>query len=94
MDTLQNEILSLLMKRIESSERMKELYEIRLSLVRENFKEKNEYEKNEVEILEMKTQGQIDILTETIHERKEEFCESYYRYIEELEFEDKTDDQW
>lgn len=78
------------MKSVEASERMKEAFEIRLTLINLDLSVKTEYEKNENDIVTMKTQHQIEMITEKIVEKKLEFSESFSRYIEELEFEDKN----
>jgi hypothetical protein len=81
-----NDILELQLKDIQASERMVECLELRLSLLKTNFAKKDEYEKNEVEILKMQTEAQAERLKILINERKFEFKESYGRLIEELEF--------
>lgn len=85
-----NDILELQLKDIQASERMVECLELRLSLLKTNFAKKDEYEKNEVEILKMQTEAQAERLKILINERKFEFKESYGRLIEELEFADKN----
>jgi hypothetical protein len=90
MNSFENEILSTLMQDVEASEQYKEALELRLVLLRNEAALKSEYELNEREILRMKTIIGIDKMRSVIFERKEMFRESFARYIEELEFEDKN----
>lgn len=80
-----NENIEAQLKSIEASERMRECLQVRVKLSRTNFASKNEYEKNEVEILEMKSQAQIDKLSQVIFEKKELFDESFGILMRELE---------
>ena len=68
---------------------IKECYEIRLHLIKANYAVKDEYEKNEVDILKVKTIHTINKLTNKIIEVENEFQENYGRMIEELEFAEK-----
>lgn len=90
MEKVVNEIIEAQLKQVEASERMKECLELRLNLLGTNHSAKNEYEKNEAEILKMKTEAQIEQLKVVIEERKQIFQESFGRYVEELEFEEKA----
>ena len=54
-----------------------------------NYALKNEYEKNEVDILRYKTIHTIKKITNKIIEVEKDFQESYGRMIEELKFEEK-----
>lgn len=55
---------------IETHERLHELLERRLILVRENYSSKSEYEKNEVEIITIETRAKIDKLITKINDTK------------------------
>lgn len=89
-NTIQNEILSVIMQDVEASELYKEALELRLVLMNEGAVLKSQYELNERDILRMKTNIGIEKMRTVIEERKEVFRESFARYIEELEFEDKN----
>ena len=82
-------ILESQLKDIEATEQMKECLELRLVLIKTNYSKKDSYERNEIDITIMKTAYQIDKLNILLIERKQGFEESYQRFIEELEFEEK-----
>ena len=84
-----NAIIEGELKDIQATEKMIDFLELRLALIKTNYATKHDYEKNEVEILEMKTAAQIENLKQLITERKFVFEETYGRFIEELYFEDK-----
>ena len=84
-----NAIIEGELKDIQATEKMIDFLELRLALIKTNYSTKNDYEKNEIEILEMKTAAQIEKLKQLITERKFVFEETYGRFIEELYFEDK-----
>jgi hypothetical protein len=73
-----------LMNSIATNERLKECYELRLKLINTDYSKKTAYEKNEIDILEMKTKNIIQNIGSLILEQKAEFDETYGRYIEEL----------
>jgi hypothetical protein len=85
----QNEIIDSYVSRIGELQIIKECYEIRLHLIKTNYATKDEYEKNEVDILKIKTLYTIKTLNKHIRELEKEFEENYGRMIEELEFQDK-----
>ena len=72
------------MNSIATNERLKECYELRLKLINTDYSKKTAYEKNEIDILEMKTKNIIQNIGLLILEQKAEFNETYGRYIEEL----------
>ena len=72
------------MNSIATNERLKECYELRLKLINTDYSKKTAYEKNEIDILEMKTKNIIQNIGSLILEQKAEFDETYGRYIEEL----------
>ena len=75
------------LKSIEASERMRELLELRLVLLKTNFSGKTDYEKNECEITRLETENKIERLGSIIDIKKSDFQELYEEYIAELEFE-------
>lgn len=68
---------------------IKECYEIRLHLIKVNYAVKDEYEKNEVDILKAVTIHTINKLSRDIDAYEQEFQETFGRMIEELDFNDK-----
>lgn len=68
---------------------IKECYELRLHLIKKNYATKDEYEKNEVDLLKVKTLHIIKRLKQQINKLNDELQENYGRMIEELEFNEK-----
>ncbi len=89
-EVILNDIIEAQMKNLASSEKMKGCLQKRLYFIGTNNSKKSEYEKNEDEIIKMKTYSQIEKLDEVIITRKNDLTESFGRYIEELEFKDKN----
>lgn len=83
-----HELIEEQFKSMEASERMKECLQLRMKLLRVDYANKTSYDKNEIEITEMKTEAQIDALIKVIFDKKELFYESFGRYMEELQFEE------
>jgi hypothetical protein len=83
-----NEIIDNYVSQINQLQITKECYEIRLHLIKTNYATKDEYEKNEVDILKIRTLHIINKLNQEIHLVQGEFEENYGRMIEELKFQD------
>jgi hypothetical protein len=83
-----NEIIDNYVSQINQLQITKECYEIRLHLIKTNYATKDEYEKNEVDILKIRTLHTINKLNQEIHLVQGEFEENYGRMIEELKFQD------
>ena len=73
-----------LMNSIATNERLKECYQLRLKLINTDYSKKTAYEKNEIDILELKTINIIQNIDTLLFEQKAEFDETYGRYIEEI----------
>ena len=71
---------------LSASEKMKECLEIRLALLFTDYSKKNEFEKNELEILKMETERKIEKLNNLIIQRNMDFQADYEEYIRSLEF--------
>lgn len=71
---------------LSASERMKECLEIRLALLFTDYSKKNEFEKNELEILKMETERKIEKLNNLIIQRNMDFELDYQEYLRNLEF--------
>lgn len=80
-----NEVIEHEMTSIRDSKMMKECLEIRLTLLKLDYSLKNEYDQNEVQILKMKTEFQIDKLTNLIQEKTLSFIDLMKIYVQELE---------
>lgn len=80
-----NEVIEYEMASIRDSKMMKECLEIRLALLKRDYSLKNEYDQNEVQILKMKTEFQIDKLTNLIQEKTLGFIDLIKIYVQELE---------
>ena len=85
-----NEIIDNYLVRLNELKVIKECYEIRLHLIKANYALKDEYEKNEVDILRTKTIHTINKLTQEISVCNKVFAETSGRMIEELEFQEKN----
>ena len=62
---------------LSASEKMKECLEIRLALLFTDYSKKNEFEKNELEILKMETERKIEKLNNLIIQRNMDFQADY-----------------
>lgn len=89
MDLILNDIIEENLKSIYASQKMKECLYLRLSLLKKHYAKKDEFEKNEVDILKMQTAYKIEKLESIIRDKESEFQENFERYIEELEFNEK-----
>lgn len=77
------------LKSIEASERMRELLEIRLLLLKTNYSFRSEFDKNEVEILRLETENKIEKLKNIILNKTTDFNDLFTEYIEELQTENE-----
>lgn len=87
--TILNNYVDTLLTKINELKVIKECYQLRLHLIGKDYASKDEYERNEVDILRYRTLETIAKLDETINSLEQEFTETYGRMIEELEFQDK-----
>lgn len=90
MDLILNDIIEERYKDIVASQKMKECLFVRLSLLKKHYAKKDEFEKNEIDILKMQTAYKIQKLDKIIKDKVDVFNESFERYIEELEFAEKN----
>lgn len=90
MEIVLNEIIQHELLQITSLENLKEVLQVRLSLIGRDYAKKDEFEKNEVDILKIKTQIEINKISLSINQKKEEFKETFGRLIEELDFLEKN----
>lgn len=73
------------MKSIRDSQMMKECLELRLALLKNDYSLKSEYDKNEIDIIRMKTEMQIDRLNIIILDKSKNFSDLMKIYVQELE---------
>ena len=76
-----NDIIETKLKALDSLNKAKELYELRLCFIKTNYSNKSDYERNEVDILAMKTHLVIDNLNENLAQKKIDFEETFGRFI-------------
>jgi hypothetical protein len=72
--------------KLQCMERLKECLEIRLTLCRTDYSLKNENERNEIEILTLKTDLEIQRLDGVIRKEKAELTELFETYLDEVKF--------
>jgi hypothetical protein len=65
--------IKVLQDTLSTHKKMLDCLEKRLTLIHIDYATKNEYEKNEIEITKIKTQGEIDSLKKVIKQREEYF---------------------
>lgn len=85
MKTIINHLVEEQMKLIRDMENLKECLEVRLALLSQEYAHKNEYERNEIDIIRMKTEIQLNKLNSQLKEKKEEFSDTIKIYSQELE---------
>ena len=76
MSKLENQLENIL-----KLERLKECYELRLYHIRMGFAKKSEYEKNEIEIIELTTESEITKLDKILIQQTENFCNIIDNYV-------------
>lgn len=64
--------------------------EKRMVLIHTNYTQKNEYEKNEIEITKIKTQGEIDSIKKVIQSRENYFKSFMAKFFHDAEEMDKN----
>lgn len=72
--------LDLQLENILKLERLKECFELRLYYLKTDYCKKNEYEKNEINILELQTEAEITKINKSVIPMTENFCQSLYEY--------------
>jgi hypothetical protein len=77
--------LEVLQNTLAVHKKMLDCLEKRLVLVHIDYALKNEYEKNEIEIVKIKTQGEIDALKKVIKMREEYFINYMKNFAIEME---------
>jgi hypothetical protein len=93
MDRLTNELIEDNMRMIRDSSKTKECLELRLTLIRKDYALKSEYDKNEMDLLRIKTEMQIEKLQAIIIQKTHDLIELLKIYSQELEDLDKNKDE-
>jgi hypothetical protein len=78
---------------LATHKKMLDCLEKRLTLIHIDYATKNEHEKNEIEIIKIKTQGEIDSIKKVIKQREEYFLNYMKQFaidVEECENEYET----
>jgi len=74
-----------LQETLKTQKKMLECLEKRLVLMTESYATKTEFEKNEIEILRIKTEAEIDILKRVISEKENYFVRYMQQFVADLE---------
>ena len=74
-----------LQETLSTHKKMLDCLEKRLVLIHTDYATKNEYEKNEIEITKIRTQGEIDAIKKVIKAREEYFEKYMQKFIIDLE---------
>jgi hypothetical protein len=93
MDRLTNELIEENMRMIRDSFKTKECLELRITLIRKDYALKSEYDKNEMDLLRIKTEMQIEKLQAIIIQKTHDLIELLKIYSQELEDLDKNKDE-
>lgn len=85
METIINDIIESDLRIIRNCQFTKECLELRIALIKKDYVLKNEYEKNELDILRLKTETQIDKLTSIIKQKTYDLNDTMKIFEQELE---------
>lgn len=90
MARLTNELIEDSMRMIRDSLKTKECLELRLNLIRKDYALKSEYDKNEMDLLRLKTEMQIEKLQAIIIQKTHDLNDFLKIYSQELDDLDKN----
>ena len=93
MESLKNKLIEDNMRMIRDSLKTKECLELRLNLIRKDYALKSEYDKNEMDLLRLKTEMQIEKLQAIIIQKIHDLNDFLKIYSQELEDLDKNKDE-
>lgn len=85
METIINDIIESDLRIIKNAQFTKECLELRLTLIKKDYALKNEYEKNELDLLRVKTEVQIEKLTAVIIQKTHDLNDAMKIFEQELE---------
>ena len=72
--------LEVQLENILKLEKLKECFELRLYYLKTEYCKKTEYEKNEIDILELTTEAEITKINKSIVPMTDNFCQSLYEH--------------
>ena len=93
MGRLTNDLIEDNMRMIRDSLKTKECLELRLNLIRKDYALKSEYDKNEMDLLRLKTEMQIEKLQAIITQKTHDVNDFFKIYSQELDDLDKNKDE-
>ena len=85
MTYINHPYLKVLQDTLKVHKTLLECLEKRMTLIHIDYATKNEYEKNEIEITKIRTQGEIDAIKKVIKAREEYFEKYMQKFIIDLE---------
>ena len=85
MNEINHPYIKELQDTLKTHKKMLDCLEKRLVLIHIDYATKNEYEKNEIEITKIRTQGEIDALKKVIKAREEYFEKYMQNFVVEIE---------
>lgn len=77
--------MQVLQSTLQNQKTLLECYEKRMSLISIGLATKNEFERNEIEITKIKTQGEIDICKRIIKEKEDYFIKFMNQFVIDLD---------
>jgi hypothetical protein len=80
METIQNENIELQMKTIFNLQNIKECLQLKIRLVKNYYQEKNEYEKNEIDIQRIQCEISISKINKALFDKNKELQDSMVIY--------------
>lgn len=87
---IKNDLIEDTMRMIRDSFKTKECLELRLNLIRKDYALKSEYDKNEMDLLRLKTEMQIEKLQAIIIQKTHDLNDFLKIYSQELDDLDKN----
>ena len=85
MTTILNDVIEQNLRAIKDNRLLLECLELRLSLIRKDFANLSEYEKNEVDIQEIKTIIEVNKLKAIISQKVHDLNDNMRVYVQELQ---------
>ena len=85
MKEIKHPYLKTLKNTLVTQKTLKECLEKRLFLIHQDYSNKTEYDKNDIEIIKIKTQGEIDVLRKVIFEKENYFLKFMEGFVKDLE---------
>jgi hypothetical protein len=77
--------LDIQLENILKLEKLKECFELRLYYLKTGYCKKTEYERNEVDILELTTESEITKINKKVIPMTNNYCQNLYEYIRQTQ---------